>query len=135
MENLVTNGYLFDSVILLETHFERLPQITLDLSKTNQKIHIENEVQQNENKIFVILTLHFDIFNNETIEVKSKIKMVGIFEKIGTPKLEQDIFVRLNAPAMLFPYLREHLTNLSVKAGLPPIIVQPINFENISQKN
>jgi preprotein translocase subunit SecB len=30
---------------------------------------------------------------------------------------------------LLFPYARETIANLSLKAGFPPLELQPINFE------
>ncbi len=36
-------------------------------------------------------------------------------------------FLRFNAPATLIPYVRESLSSLSAKAGLPAIVLPPIN--------
>ena len=34
-------------------------------------------------------------------------------------------------PNILFPYVRETLDNLVVRAGFPPVILAPINFDAI----
>ena len=55
--------------------------------------------------------------------------MVGIFECIGESQLKDyEKFGKINGAAIIFPYIREHITNLSMKAGLGPIILPPVNF-------
>ena len=57
------------------------------------------------------------------------VKMVGVFERIGESLLtDGEKFGRVNGAAIIFPYIREHITALSLKAGLDPIILPPINF-------
>lgn len=56
--------------------------------------------------------------------------MVGIFECIGESPLKSDYdaFGRVNGAAIIFPYVREHITNLSIKAGIGSILLPPVNF-------
>lgn len=55
--------------------------------------------------------------------------MVGIFECIGETLLKDyEEFGRINGAAIIFPYIREHITTLSLKAGIGVIIIPPINF-------
>ncbi len=56
--------------------------------------------------------------------------MVGVFEKFGDSILDLENFGNVNGAAILFPYIREHLTNLTSKAGLGLIIIPPFNFTN-----
>jgi preprotein translocase subunit SecB len=58
----------------------------------------------------------------------------GNFEKFGDSELPFDDFVAVNAPAILYPYLREHITSLSIKAGLPAIVLEPMNFAALVKK-
>ena len=69
---------------------------------------------------------------NETIEVSARIGMVGIFEKIGDNPLNMEEFGRVNGAAIIFPYIREQLTNLSAKAGIGLIVLPPFNFTKIA---
>jgi preprotein translocase subunit SecB len=40
-------------------------------------------------------------------------------------------FSRLNAPALIFPYVRETIASTSLKAGIPPVIIPPINLNAV----
>jgi preprotein translocase subunit SecB len=65
----------------------------------------------------------------EIEQVKIKVKMVGIFECIGETELHDfEEFGRINGSAIIFPYIREHIANVSLKAGIGAIILPPINF-------
>lgn len=64
----------------------------------------------------------------EGVVLFPNIKMVGIFEKIGDSTLNPEDFGKVNGAAIIFPYIREQLTNLSAKAGIGLIILPPFNF-------
>ena len=40
----------------------------------------------------------------------------------------------VTCPAMLYPYVRETVTTLSVRGGFPPFIMQPADFEEIYRR-
>jgi preprotein translocase subunit SecB len=61
--------------------------------------------------------------------------MVGVFECVGESELKDyDLFGRVNGAAIIFPYIREHISGLSLKAGLGPIILPPVNFVGNQKK-
>ena len=56
------------------------------------------------------------------------------FDKLPTKKvLEQ--FARINCPAIIFPYIRETVADLTRRAGFPPLHLNPINFIEIAKDN
>lgn len=42
-------------------------------------------------------------------------------------------FVKVNSPAILFPYLRSYITTVTSNSGISPIIIPPINFTSLSE--
>jgi preprotein translocase subunit SecB len=54
--------------------------------------------------------------------------MIGIFEKKGESVIDLENFGNVNGAAIIYPYIREHLTSLSVKAGVGIILLPPTNF-------
>jgi len=78
--------------------------------------------------IYVKQTLHYSQEYRDKEQVKATISMVGIFEKFGDSPLNLEQFGNVNAAAIIFPYIREHLSNLSAKAGLGLIFLPPFNF-------
>lgn len=77
------------------------------------------------------LTLHTSGKNSENNDIvyQADIKYIGIFQMDqANPNMDIDEFMKSHAPAHMFPYLREFLSSLSVRAGLPTIILPPINI-------
>lgn len=57
------------------------------------------------------------------IEVNS----VGYFEFDEAIEDKEQLFAKQNAPAMLFPYIRAHISALTGLSGISPIILPTIN--------
>jgi preprotein translocase subunit SecB len=58
--------------------------------------------------------------------------MIGIFSVIaGNENMDLADFARINAPALIFPYVRETIASTSLKAGIPPVIIPPINLNTV----
>lgn len=43
-------------------------------------------------------------------------------------KKNLDKYININVAAMVFPFVREHLATTTMKSGITPIIIPPINF-------
>jgi len=39
----------------------------------------------------------------------------------------------LNAPAIVFPYLRAYITNITTQSGMTPIILPTLNLTNLGE--
>ena len=58
----------------------------------------------------------------------------GSFEIISEEKpsqLEIDKIGTINCAAIIYPYLREHLADLTRRAGVPPFHLPPVNFVSL----
>ncbi|MGL4605817.1 MAG: protein-export chaperone SecB, partial [Iodobacter sp.] len=55
----------------------------------------------------------------------------GLFNIENVPEGEMDPLLGIGCPSILFPYLREAVSDLTTRAGFPPLMLQPINFEAI----
>lgn len=127
------SGFRINNLILLESTFKRIPNITFNDTKVEKITNVDVNVSVNDNIVFVNEKVEYIQKLNEIEEISCSIIMVGIFEKIGVTKLEDlEQFGNINGAAIIFPYIREHLTNLSAKAGIGQIILPPVNFTKIN---
>ncbi|XZG69994.1 protein-export chaperone SecB [Chitinibacteraceae bacterium HSL-7] len=55
----------------------------------------------------------------------------GLFTIENVPESELDPLLGIGCPSILFPYLREAVSDLTTRAGFPPLVLQPINFEAV----
>ena len=125
-----TPGYKINLIALVESNFKREDEIIINPEIKNN-ISVELEVNIEGVKIFVFETLLFDQEINGKKQVNAKIVMVGEFEKIGEPKLPISLFANINGAAIIFPFLREHLSSICLKAGVGVVLLPPINFEQL----
>jgi len=58
----------------------------------------------------------------------------GIFQIRNVAESEIDPILGIACPNILFPYLREAVSDLVTRAGFPPVILSPINFEALYQQ-
>ena len=57
----------------------------------------------------------------------------GIFVARNIPAQELEQVLGIACPNILFPYAREVISDTVVRAGFPPVILSPVNFEAIYQ--
>ena len=55
----------------------------------------------------------------------------GIFSLRGVGEQELAPLLEIACPTILFPYLRETISDLVVRGGFPPVLLSPISFESL----
>jgi preprotein translocase subunit SecB len=55
----------------------------------------------------------------------------GIFAVRNLPEQEIDPLLGIGCPTILFPYLRETISDLVIRGGFPPVLLAPVSFEAI----
>ena len=123
-------GYKLLSVILIESNFKREINIDFKVGEVANEVDIQIEKSlPNEQGIFsVYFSLNFRGKRKEAIDYTAFIKIAGVFQKLGEPDLSLEDFCDINGPAIIFPFIREHLAGLSMKASINQILLPPINF-------
>jgi preprotein translocase subunit SecB len=55
----------------------------------------------------------------------------GLFKIENMPKQALEPFLLINGPALLFPFLRRLIADLTREGGFPPLMLDPIDFANL----
>ena len=55
----------------------------------------------------------------------------GIFAARNVPQPELEPLLGIGCPTILFPYVREAISDLVTRAGFPPVVLQPVSFEQM----
>lgn len=82
---------------------------------------------------------YYEVVINITVTAKLKEKTVflvevaygGVFQIRNVPEQEIEMVLGVTCPNILFPYLREVVSETVSRAGFPPVILAPMNFEAI----
>lgn len=58
----------------------------------------------------------------------------GIFRINNVPQEDIEPLLGIACPNILYPYVREAVSDMVTRAGFPPVVLQPMNFESIYQQ-
>src|SRR5258706_10383471 len=131
MEEQKGTGYKIENILLIESTFSRKVDIAFDGTPFSNEIKIDKEAHDSteENRFTVTLTLTFSARQGEEVAYSIRVKMVGLFEKQGESPLSLESFKNINAPAILYPFVREHVSSLTLKAGIGNVLLPSVNFK------
>lgn len=124
-------GINFDGIILKELNFSRNPTIP---KKPNLNVDFEKSISLSPEKDKLVYELSCTI-KDQHKSFGLKCSMVGIFSIIkDSINMDLEHFSKNNAPALIFPYIRETVASTTLKAGLPSVLLPPLNIHAIFNK-
>ena len=97
------------------------PQLNMNL---NQKVG-----RLDENLFEVVLGVTLTCTLNEKTVYLAEVQQAGIFGLVGFDDRTLDMMLGTYCPNVLFPYVRQAVSDLILSGGFPPFFMQPINFE------
>jgi len=108
------------------------PAIFNEEWKPNFNMNITSEVKPlQEDHYEVILNLTVTCKIAEKTAFLVEVKQAGIFRVKGFPKEEMGPMMGAFCPNMLFPYVREVVSDLVSKGSFPQLLLTPVNFDAI----
>lgn len=122
------SGFRILNILLIESNFNRIETVVFNNPEINQDANVNVNASVNDNKVAVSVRLVYKQTFNQIDQVNATINMIGVFEKVGDSPLDLQQFGQINGAAIIYPYIREHFTNLAVKAGLGLIFLPPVNL-------
>lgn len=102
------------------------PEINLQLGTKSQGIGEELY------EVLLTVTVTAKIKDKNMFLVEAQ--QAGIFRIRNIPAGEIEPVLGIGCPNILFPYLREVVSDIVTRAGFPPVILNPVNFEAIYQQ-
>ena len=79
----------------------------------------------------VVLTVTVTATLGEKTAYLVEVQQAGIFSITGLNEQSEHAAVNTLCPHTLFPYARRVITDLVAEGGFPPLVLQPINFDQI----
>ena len=98
--------------------------------KPESNINLNTEVTKLADAVFeVMLTVTITTKVGEQTAYLAEVKQGGIFGINGFPDQEMGPLLGSYCPNMLFPYVREVVSDLVTKGSFPQLVLQPVNFD------
>jgi preprotein translocase subunit SecB len=104
------------------------PQIELQLH--TQAANVDEGVFE----VAVTVTVTAKLAEKNLVMFLIEAKQAGIFQLRNLPPEEQETVLGVVCPNILYPYLREVVSDVAVRAGFAPVLLNPINFESLYQQ-
>ncbi len=104
---------------------------TMDWNPENH-LSLNSEVNNLGGDIFeVTLSVTVTAKLGEKVAFLVEVKQAGIFGLSNFPGNEMGPMLGAYCPNILFPYAREVISDLVTKGGFPPLLLAPVNFDQL----
>jgi len=108
------------------------PQIFLERDTPKIEVQLHTQADSFEKGMFeVIVAATVTAKIGERVMFLIEVKQAGVFRANNIPSNELEQVLAVMCPNILFPYLREAVSDISVRSGFAPVLLNPVNFEAI----
>lgn len=118
----------------LSLEIPNAPQVFLEREAPTVDIQLHHNSSGVEDGVYeTVLTVTVTAKVKEKTLFLVEAAQAGIFVARNIPAAELEAVLAIACPNILFPYVREAISDIVVRAGFPPVILSPVNFEAIYQ--
>jgi preprotein translocase subunit SecB len=120
----------------LSLEIPNAPQAFLEREAPTVDIQLHHNTTSVEDGIYqTVLTVTVTAKVAERTLFLVEVGQAGIFSIRNVPANELDAILGIACPNILFPYVREVASDVVTRAGFPPVVLNPVNFEAIYQQS
>jgi preprotein translocase subunit SecB len=116
----------------LSLEIPHAPRIFMERDSLQVDVQLNTQaatIQENLYEVVVMATVTAKI--GEKVMFLIEAKQAGIFHISNLPAGELEPVLAVMCPNILFPYLRAVVSDISVRGGFAPVLLNPINFEEL----
>jgi len=108
------------------------PQVFQEDGQVEIKMNLAQKVENLAEGVHeVVLTVTVTASLGEKTAYLAEVQQAGIFSIKGLNEQATHAALNTLCPHTLFPYARRAITDLVADGGFPPLVLQPINFDQI----
>jgi preprotein translocase subunit SecB len=102
------------------------PQLEVQIAQQSQRV---NEILHE-----VTLVITVTAKSGDRVLFLVEASQAGVFQIRNVSEAELPPVLGIVCPNVLFPYARETVSDLITRAGFPPVLLAPVNFEALYQQ-
>lgn len=119
----------------LSLEIPNAPQVFAEREPPRIDINLHNEARPLEAGFFeVVLTATVTAKLKDKTAFLVEVAQAGVFQIRNVPGAELDLVLGVHCGNILFPYLRESVSSVVIRAGFPPFFLNHLSFEAIYQQ-
>ena len=119
----------------LSLEIPNAPQIFLERDAPQVDVQLQTQgknVQEGVYDVVLSITVTAKIGDRTVFLVE--VAQAGIFQIRNVPEGDLEPILGIACPNILFPYAREVVSDAVTRAGFPPVVLNPMNFEALYQQ-
>lgn len=114
----------------LSLEIPNAPQVFLQREVPQVGIELQNVAKSVDEGVFeVTITVTVTSKIEDKTVFLVEVAQAGIFQIRNVPQEGIEGLLGVACPNILFPYAREAVSDLVTRAGFPPVLLSPVNFE------
>ena len=119
----------------LSLEIPNAPQIFLERENPQIDVQLHTAGEAVGDGIYqTVLTVTITAKLKDTTMFLVEAAQAGIFRIANVGAEELDPVLGIACPNILFPYVRETISDVVTRAGFPPVLLNPMNFEALYQQ-
>jgi preprotein translocase subunit SecB len=124
--------FTVEKIYVKDVSFEapNAPQVFNEQGQPQLNMNLNQKVGRLDGDMFeVVLGVTLTCTLNDKTVYLAEVEQAGIFGLAGFDDRTLDMMLGTYCPNVLFPYVRQSISDLITNGGFPPFYMQPINFE------
>lgn len=114
----------------LSVEVPNAPQIYLEREAPQFEMNLDTKSEAVDNGVYqTVLTVTVTAKIQDKTAFLVEVQQAGIFRIQNIPQEALEPALLVACPNILYPYAREVISDVVLKAGFPPLLLQPVNFE------
>jgi preprotein translocase subunit SecB len=121
----------------LSLEIPNAPGIFLERESPQIDLQLHTQATPLEEGVFdvtVTVTVTAKLTEKDKVMFLIEARQSGIFQIRNLPAEDMETVLAVACPNILYPYLREVVSDVAVRGGFAPVLLNPINFEAMYQQ-
>ena len=119
----------------LSLEIPHAPNIFTEQVQPEIQVQINTEAQQfGEGYYEVTVTATVTAKMGERTLFLAEVEQAGIFSLRNVPATDIGPLLGVACPTVIFPYLRETMSDVITRGGFPPLLLAPLSFEQLDMQ-
>ena len=114
----------------LSLEIPNAPQVFLQAESPQLEVQVNNEAVQCAEGLFeCTVTVTVTARAGEKTLFLAEAAQAGLFSIRGVPAEDLEPLLGIACPTILYPYVRETISDVVTRGGFPPVLLSPVSFE------
>jgi preprotein translocase subunit SecB len=114
----------------LSLEIPNAPQVFMEQAQPQLEVQIGTSVNNFAESLYeVTVSATVTAKAGERTVFLAEAAQAGIFTLRNVPPQEIEPLLGIGCPTIVFPYLRETISDLVIRGGFPPVLLSPVSFE------